>query len=54
MIFQSLVKFFPAIFFFKMADLDDFEFWRSIMGDSDDEQSDVAGFTLEQVAGRDD
>ena len=37
-----------------MADLDDFEFWRSIMGDSDDEQSDVAGFTLEQVAGRDD
>ena len=37
-----------------MADLDDFEFWHSIMGDSNNKQSDFEGFTHEQVAGRDD
>ena len=37
-----------------MADLDDFEFWHSIMGDSNNKQSDFEGLTHEQVAGRDD
>ena len=37
-----------------MVDLDNFEFWHSVMGDGDDEQNDFEGFTLVQVAWRDD
>lgn len=36
-----------------MAEEDAFEFWRAIMGDSEDEESDFEGFALHEVDGGD-